>query len=521
MPLKNSITSLAPIGTLSVFISGLDILYTILLADLLTLLQGSVDETLTHKIFSVDKTGVAVFILFIILVRFFVNDYLYLILNKLIYDIYCKKIGDSIDDRFLNFQNSEVFDDPGRAVKNYTTDTNIFIGGYFAPIVQLLIDFFIITGLLVYFSLSLQVNIYMIIILSITILMLGWIVWIYSSRVKRFGLKRNKVDDRKSKLLTELSGNWRSLLDLNATKYFSKKLDFLNKEYSFASVGIARNINLTRLSIETYFAILLAVIILLSANKLDYTTGNTSLAVAVVLRLFPTINRAAQSIMSIYSSKGAIESLNFSKPVTKLKTAYYLKKAPSKLTVKSFSISSGKNELLRGGHLDILKNKTNVIHAPSGTGKSLFMYGLYNELKAKGVKVAYIPQNIKLFSVPILENIFLDLSPSKEDRASASSILKILGFSEKQVNGILSGIIKTDDLSGGESQRIFLMRYLLNNFEYLLLDEITSALDEKSELSIVSELKKINNEGTVLLNSHSQQIQRMNVNIINLTDFLK
>ena len=76
MLLKNSITSLAPIGTLSVFISGLDILYTILLADLLTLLQGSVDETLTHKIFSVDKTGVAVFILFIILVRFFVNDYL-------------------------------------------------------------------------------------------------------------------------------------------------------------------------------------------------------------------------------------------------------------------------------------------------------------------------------------------------------------------------------------------------------------------------------------------------------------
>jgi putative ABC transport system ATP-binding protein len=55
------------------------------------------------------------------------------------------------------------------------------------------------------------------------------------------------------------------------------------------------------------------------------------------------------------------------------------------------------------------------------------------------------------------------------------------------------------NLSGGEKQRIALIRTLLFPPEILLLDEVSSALDVANTLMVEEFINSLNNEGTTIL----------------------
>ncbi len=65
------------------------------------------------------------------------------------------------------------------------------------------------------------------------------------------------------------------------------------------------------------------------------------------------------------------------------------------------------------------------------------------------------------------------------------------------------------NLSGGEKQRLSLIRSLLFKPEILLLDEITAALDVENTKIVEKVIKSLNNEGiTVLWVTHNPEQSR-------------
>ncbi|CAM2888390.1 peptidase domain-containing ABC transporter [Hathewaya histolytica] len=118
--------------------------------------------------------------------------------------------------------------------------------------------------------------------------------------------------------------------------------------------------------------------------------------------------------------------------------------------------------------------------------------------------IAYVPQNIELFSGSIRENILLGKErASYEDIKNACENANCHSFIEK-----LPGKYDTfldeagGGLSGGERQRLALARALIKKSKFLILDEATSNLDFISEARIYDTLFVKGKDLTMLIIAH-------------------
>jgi putative ABC transport system ATP-binding protein len=167
---------------------------------------------------------------------------------------------------------------------------------------------------------------------------------------------------------------------------------------------------------------------------------------------------------------------------------------------------------------------------PSGSGKSTFLklcshlisptkgnitfngldFSTYNPVELRK-KIVYCFQIPYLFGETVIENIKFPFSirntPFDQDRVyELFSMFKMPSeFINKNVK----------NLSGGEKQRIALIRSLIFKPEILLLDEVTSALDIDNAKMVENIIFSLNKEGiTVLWITHNPEQSRKYANRI-------
>ena len=189
------------------------------------------------------------------------------------------------------------------------------------------------------------------------------------------------------------------------------------------------------------------------------------------------------------------------------------------IEIKNLTKSYEKKCILKNINLKINDNEQISIIGKSGCGKSTLLRCIarlekidkgqilidnenINDIKNFYNKVGMVFQSFNLFeNMTVLENLII--APVKLKMYSKQEALKLAKNYLKEIN--LENKINEypKNLSGGEKQRVAIIRALMEKPKILLLDEPTSSLDpqmKKEVLELVTKLKEYNM--TIIVVSH-------------------
>ncbi len=208
---------------------------------------------------------------------------------------------------------------------------------------------------------------------------------------------------------------------------------------------------------------------------------------------------------------------------------------------KSFSNGGDLQHVLKNIDLELYKGDFTVIMGASGAGKSTLLYALsgmdtpslgritfgervISDLSTDGLAVfrrehcGFVFQQIYLIeSMSIMDNVMAaGLLVSKDKRAlveKAEELFRAVDISQETQRKFPA------QLSGGEAQRVGVVRALINSPEILFADEPTGALNSKTGLDVLNTLTKFNEEGqSIVMVTHDVRSARRGNRILYLKD---
>lgn len=170
--------------------------------------------------------------------------------------------------------------------------------------------------------------------------------------------------------------------------------------------------------------------------------------------------------------------------------------------------------------LKIDKGEIVTIAGPSGSGKSTLVRILASLITPTAGKIIYAGKDIEeepisyrrrvsyamqqptLFGKTVRENLEFPYQIRQQafDENRALIALRTVGLSEDYLQR------EVNNLSGGEKQRVALLRNILILPETLIMDEVTAGLDGDNRTIIYQLIEKLNQQGvTIIIVTHDEQ----------------
>lgn len=196
------------------------------------------------------------------------------------------------------------------------------------------------------------------------------------------------------------------------------------------------------------------------------------------------------------------------------------KKKEYALEVEHLTVNYERMSVLWDVNLTIPQGKMGAIVGPNGAGKSTFLKACMGLLKPSSGKILFFGQNIsqvrsRIAYVPqrasvdwdfpitafdlVLMGIYGKLGlfkwVTKKDREKAKEALHLVGMSNFRQRQI-------GQLSGGQQQKLFIARAMMQEADLYLMDEPFAGIDKATEESLVDIFHLLKAQGKTLIMVH-------------------
>lgn len=208
---------------------------------------------------------------------------------------------------------------------------------------------------------------------------------------------------------------------------------------------------------------------------------------------------------------------------------------------KSFSNSGIQQHVLKNLDVNIYEGDFTVIMGSSGAGKSTLMYALSGMDKPTLGKVYFAGEEISGYNEDqlalfrrkncgfVFQQVYLLSQMSLMDNILATGLLvhkdkkKLYARAEQLFNDVNIAKELTEkfpsQISGGEAQRVGIIRALINNPRVVFADEPTGALNSSNSKSVLDTLSSFNEKGqSIVMVTHDLKSARRGNRIIYLKD---
>ncbi len=432
---------------------------------------------------------------------------------------------------FLNVSSASL-------IRNIITEITFFTTGILTSFINLitetiLLSFFITLALLINFKIAM--------IVFTLVLILAFLIFIFTQpKIRKSGKRRFELTERKINDVTQALENIKQLKILNAEEIFTRSYDYHNSRANKQELIFYFFKSLPKNFIE--FIILISIVCFLyisKSEKIDLSSHLPLLGTFALIsfRMIPSFSRITVAFQqfSYFKKSASIIYDELKKEINKNDTKNIENIADqidfqNQITLEdiNYKYKNSKFELLIP-NLIIKKNSYIGLKGASGSGKSTLVnliLGLIepqsgkikidnselNQSSKKNwyKKIGFLPQEVTLINDTILYNITFGTNEKNKNFGLINKLFQELSL-ENLVDRLKDPIFKVGEkgtsLSGGEKQRLGLVRALYRNPELLILDEPTSSIDKYSSDKIMNFIHSLKNTTKIIISHNNSDLE--------------
>lgn len=340
--------------------------------------------------------------------------------------------------------------------------------------------------------------------------------------------KEMKIDNRSEYLLGRFENTGRELADIQSSFSFKSSIS-----------GIA-----LREGTMLFLFLFLGFFMVLAPNIMEMMTSLV-IYVGVLIKIVPGMQKVVGALNSIDYAKRSYEYLR--ENLEAYDTILAERESKAGLRHHTLCFREGlkvegltfgylpTKTIFENAHIEIPAGSCVGIIGASGAGKTTFLDLILGLLKAEsgsikyddydvvsgcdkdgectaslGDIVSYIPQVVYLNGETVKHNVAFFEDDNNIDVNKVEEALRCAQIYDdvmEMPDGIDSMIGQNGTtISGGQRQRIALARALYKDFEMLIMDEATAALDMETEKAVIDSIRQVKGDKTLLMVTHHKSL---------------
>lgn len=506
---------------------------------LVLMLFPVLDETILNKISFmkyINGNFIIICVIASLFIRLFISKKINSSLNNVRHNITSKNLNFLIKSRseyVRSYNKGELLAQLMTEVDNFITYIlmqSTFTLSYLISIISLMF-------ISLYISLE-KTFITMIIIITFASIIIVPMILVLSM----YGKKRLIENEKRFKAAAEILDNQENIRIYNVSKNFSKRFKIPSILFNKNLTNIMTISLFPRIFIETSVFFIYLIFVLYGLKISSLSTTENIILISVLIKVLPNIQNTVNAMSKLSLGKDSIKSLESMHSIKNYKQLNALNFNKTENLIILPFLYSYNDFKIEYDEIKIEIGKLNFLVGKSGRGKSTLVKILLGQFISSPFKIkldnqmmvfnplsdmlseniGYVPQDPQTLYDTIYNNVVFERDIEGISETKVLKAIRNAGFDEQEMDIIrrnLHNILgKEFNLSGGQKQRLMLARALINNPDFLFLDEPLSAIDQANSIKILNSIKDYISKKrcTVIFITHDKSIISLSDNLVEI-----